>query len=78
MLGEDFDINYQGIGYGAPARINKNMVVYQDEHYIYAVAEEFGAILRWDPAGQLKITVDSSYKNQVMGELYGHLTAQTE
>ncbi|XP_063680485.1 mucin-2-like [Bolinopsis microptera] len=67
VLGEDFDINYQGIGYGAPARINKNMVVYQDEHYIYAVAEEFGAILRWDPAGQLKITVDSSYKNQVMG-----------
>jgi len=67
VLGEDYDINYQGIGYDAPARINKHMVVWQDDHYIYAEAEEFGVILRWDPAGQLKIAVDERYRNDVMG-----------
>ena len=72
MLGEDYDINYQGIGYDAPARINKHMVVWQDDHYIYAEAEEFGVILRWDPAGQLKIAVDERYRNDVMGKLLRH------
>lgn len=43
------------------------MVVWQDDHYIYAEAEEFGVILRWDPAGQLKIAVDERYRNDVMG-----------
>ena len=68
MLGEDFDINYQGIGYGAPARINQNMVIWRDDYYIYAEAEKFGVIIRWDPSGQLKIAVDDSFRNEVMGE----------
>jgi len=67
VLGEDFDINYQGIGYGAPARVNKNMVVWRDDHYIYAEAADFGAILRWDPAGQLKISVDERFQGDVLG-----------
>lgn len=67
VLGEDFDINYQGIGYNAPARVNDKVVIWRDEHYVYAEAESVGALIRWDPAGQLKITVDSKHQNELMG-----------
>ena len=68
MLGEDFDINYQGIGYDTPAIINDKIVVWRDKQYIYAEALGDDFALRWDPAGQLRISVGSRYKNETLGE----------
>ena len=35
-MGESFDINYQGLGYGAPAIVDDKLLVWRDAHFIYA------------------------------------------
>lgn len=67
VLGEDFDINYAGIGYDSPAVIDDKLWVWTDEHYIYAEAPAQEVKLRWDPMGQLQIAVGARYQGDLIG-----------
>ena len=73
MLGQGYDINYQGLGYDTPAVINDNLVVWRHEQYIYAEAKEINARIRWDPIGQLKVSVGDEYLNETLGKFLSTL-----
>ena len=67
VLGESFDINYQGLGYGAPAIVDDKLLVWRDAHFIYAEEKDGQVRVRWDPAGQLQISIGASYGNETLG-----------
>ena len=67
VLGQGFEINYNGRSIRLPASIVDTINVWNDTKYVYVEVKSTGVLLRWNPQGHLQIGLQQNYINNTLG-----------